>query len=117
MSRTIEAIMRHTTLPPSHAINQRNGTQKLEKEIIVRKRHYVWLEARFARAMMPFQSNVRVSHDGKEVNGKNVLDLMALAPPEGSTVRVIAEGPDAAEALHALEELTRSHADENKKVA
>jgi len=117
MSRTIEAIMRHMTLPSNRVTNQRNGTEKLEKEVVVRKQHYVWSEARFVRAMMPFQSNVRVGYDGEEVDGKNVLDLMALAPPEGSTVRVIAEGPDAAEALHALEELTRSHADENKKVA
>ena len=117
MSRTIEAIMRHMALPSNRVTNQRNGTEKLEKEVVVRKQHYVWSEARFVRAMMPFQSNVRVGYDGKEVDGKNVLDLMALAPPEGSTVRVIAEGPDAAEALHALEELTRSHADGEKKVA
>ena len=117
MSRTIEAIMRHMTLPSSHANNLRNGTEKLEKEIVVRKRHYVWSEARFVRAMMPLHSNVRVAYNGTEVNGKNVLDLMTLAPPEGSTVRVIAEGPDAREAMHALEELMRSHPNENKKAA
>ena len=108
MSRTIEAIMRHMTLPSSHANNLRNGTEKLEKGIVVRKRHYVWSEARFVRAMMPFHSNVRVGYDGKEVDGKNVLDLMTLAPPEGSTVRVRAEGPDAAEAMHAVEQLIQS---------
>jgi phosphotransferase system HPr (HPr) family protein len=109
MSRTIEAIMRHMTPPSNRVTNQRNGTEKLEKEIVVRKRHYVWPEARFVRAMMPFHSNVRVGYDGKEVNGKNVLDLMTLAPPEGSTVRVITEGPDAAEAMHALGKLTQSN--------
>ena len=117
MSRTIEAIMRHMTLPSNGITNQPNGTEKLEKEVIVRKRHYVWSEARFVRAMMPFHSNVRVTHNGTEVDGKNVLDLMTLAPPEGSTVRVRAEGPDAAEAMDAIEELTRSHPDENKKAA
>jgi phosphotransferase system HPr (HPr) family protein len=109
MSRTIEAIMRHMTPPSNRVTNQPNGTEKLEKEIVVKKRHYVWSEARFVRAMMPFHSNVRVGYDGKEVNGKNVLDLMTLAPPEGSTVRVIAEGPDAAEAMHALGKLTQSN--------
>ena len=104
MSRTIEAIMRHTVLP-SRANNARNGTKTLEKEITVRKRHYIWSEARFVHAMMPFHSNVRVSYDGKEVDGKSVLDLMTLTPPEGSTVRVRAEGPDAGEAMHALEQL------------
>ena len=117
MSRTIEAIMRHMTPPSGHAKNLRNGTQKLEKEIVVRKRRYVWSEARFVRAMMPFHSNLRVGYDGKEVNGKNVLELMTLAPPGGSTVRVRAEGPDASEAMGALEQLMRSHSDENKKAA
>jgi phosphocarrier protein len=113
MSRTIEAIMRHMTLPSSHANNLRNGTEKLEKEMTVKKRHYIWSEARFVRAMMPFHSNVRVGYDGKEVDGKNVLDLMTLAPPEGSTVRVRAEGPDAAEAMHAVEQLIQSQPGEN----
>jgi phosphocarrier protein HPr len=113
MSRTIEAIMRHMTLPSNGVTTQRNGTEKLEKEIVVRKRHYAWSEARFVRAMMPFHSNVRVGYDGKEVDGKSVLDLMTLAPPEGSTVRVRAEGPDAAEAMHALEQLMRSQPGES----
>jgi phosphocarrier protein HPr len=109
--------MRHMAVSSNGVTNQRNGTEKLEKEIAVRKRHYIWSEARFVRAMMPFHSNVRVGYDGKEVDGKSVLDLMTLAPPQGSTVRVRAEGPDAAEAMHALEELMRSHSDENKKAA
>jgi phosphocarrier protein HPr len=114
MSRTIEAIMRHMTVPSNGVTSQRNGTAKLEKEIVVRKRHYVWSEARFVRAMMPFHSNVRVGYDGKEVNGKNVLDLMTLAAPEGSTVRVVVEGPDAAEAMRALEQLMQSQPGENR---
>ena len=105
MSRTIEAIMRHMTLPSNGVTNQRNGTEKLEKEITVRKWHYAWSEARFVRAMMPFHSNVRVGYDGKEVDGKSVLDLMKLALPEESTVRVRAEGSDAAQAMHALDQL------------
>ena len=109
MSRTIEAIMRHTTLSSDRANNSGNETRRLEKEITVRKRHYVWSEARFVRAMMPFHSNVRVGYDGKEADGKSVLDLMTLAPPEGSTVRIRAEGPDAAEAMHALEQLIQSN--------
>ena len=117
MSRTIEAIMRHMTLPSNGVTNQRNGTEKLEKEITVMKRHYIWSEARFVRAMMPFHSNVRVGYDGKEVDGKSVLDLMTLAAPEGSMAQVIAEGPDAARAMHALDELLQSHPDEDKRAA
>jgi phosphotransferase system HPr (HPr) family protein len=66
---------------------------------------------------MPFHSSVRVRYNGAEVDGKSVLDLMTLAPPEGSTVRVRAEGPDAAKAMDALERLMRSRPDENKQAA
>ena len=113
MSRTIEAIMRHMAAPSNGVANQRNGTEKLEGEFTVKKRHYVWSEARFVRAMMPFHSNVRVGYDGKEVDGKSVLALMTLAPPEGSTVRVRAEGPDAAQAIHAIDELMKPQPDED----
>jgi phosphotransferase system HPr (HPr) family protein len=113
MSRTIQAIIRHMAVPSNGVANQPDGTKKLEKEITVRKRHYIWAEARFVRAMMPFHSNVRVRYDGKEVDGKSVLDLMTLYPLEGSTVRVRAEGPDAAQAMHALDQLIRSRPDED----
>jgi len=117
MSRTIEAIMRHMTPPSNGVTNQRNRTEKLEREFTVKRRHYVWSEARFVRAMMQFHSNVRVRYDGREVDGKSVLDLMTLAAPEGSTARVIAEGPDAAKAMHALDQLMRSRPDEKKQAA
>jgi phosphotransferase system HPr (HPr) family protein len=56
---------------------------------------------------------VRVAYNGKEVDGRNVLELITLDPPEGSTVRIRAEGPDAAEAMHAVEQLIQSRPDEN----
>ena len=108
MSRTIEAIMRHMVLPSNGVTNQRNGAKKAEREFTVRKRRYVWSEARFVRAMMPFHSDVRVVYDGREVNGRNVLDLMALRPPEGATVTVRAEGADAAQAMRAVDQLMQS---------
>ena len=85
MSRTIEAIMRHAILPSSHANNPRNGTEKLEKEVTVKKGwRYTWPEAQFVRTMAPFRSDVRVAYNGTEVDGKSVLDLMTLHPSEGS---------------------------------
>jgi phosphotransferase system HPr (HPr) family protein len=113
MSRTIEAIMRHMTAPSNHAPDQTNGTEKLEKDVTVKKQRYVWSEARFVRTMARFRCNVRVAYNGTEVDGKSVLDLMTLAPTEGSTVRIRAEGPDAAEAMHAVEQMIQSPPDEN----
>ena len=106
MSRTIEAIMRHMAPPPSRVTDQSNRVEKLEKEITVRKRHYIWSESRFVRTMLPFHSNVRVGYNGNEVDGKkSVLDLMTLTPPEGTKVWIRIEGPDAADAMHAVDQL------------
>ena len=111
MSRTIEAIMRHMAPPPGRVTGQSHGVEKLEREITVRKRHYIWLEARFVRTMLPFHSNVRVGYNGHEVDGKSVIELMTLDPPEGTKVWIRVEGPDAAEAMHAVDQLVQSDSD------
>ena len=109
MSRTIEAIMRHMASPPSRVTDQSNRVEKLEKEITVRKRHYIWSESRFVRTMLPFHSNIRVGYNGTEVDGKSVRELMTLTPPEGTKVRIRIEGPDAAEAMQAVDQFTQVH--------
>ena len=114
MSRTIEAIMRHMASPPSSRVTgQSNRVEKLEKEITIKKRHHIWTESRFVRTMLPFHSNIRVGYNGTEVDGKSVLDLMTLAPPEGTKVWIRIEGPDAAEAMHAVDQLVQSRSDDD----
>jgi len=114
MSRTIEAIMRHMASPPNRGNDPRNGTAKLEREVTVKKwRRYLWPEAQFVRTVAPFRSDVHVAYNGKEVDGKSVLDLLTLSPAEGSTVQIRAEGPDAAEAMHAVEQLIQSRSGKN----
>jgi phosphotransferase system HPr (HPr) family protein len=111
MSRTIEAIMRHMAPTKSRATHQGNRVE--EKEITVRKRRYIWSESRFVRTMLPFHSNVRVGYNGNEVDGKSVLDLMTLTPPEGTKVRIRVEGPDAAEAMHAVDQFTHVRSEDD----
>jgi phosphocarrier protein HPr len=111
MSRTIEAIMRHMTPPSIRTTDRGNGVEKVEKEITVKKRHYIWSESRFVRTMLPFYSNVRVGYNGTEVDGKSVMDLMTLAPPEGTKVRIRIEGPDATDAMHAVDQLVQLRSD------
>ena len=113
MSRTIEAIMRHMAPPSSRVTNQSRRVEKLEREITVKKRHYIWSESRFARTTLPFHSNIRVGYNGTEVDGKSVLDLMTLTPPEGTKVRIRIEGPDAAEAMHAVDQLIQRRSDDD----
>ena len=113
MSGTIEAIMRHMAPPSSRVTDQSNRVEKLEKEITVKKRHYIWSEARFVRTMLRFHSNVRVGYNGKEADGKSVLDLMTLTPPEGTKVWIRIEGPDAAEAMHAVDQFMQARSDDD----
>lgn len=52
-----------------------------------------------------FSAKVTVTKDGQAVDGKSILGLMMLAAAQGSQIHVAAEGPDAAEALAAIERL------------
>ena len=113
MSSTIEAIMRHMAPPPSRVTDQSNRVEKLEKEITVQKQHHIWSESRFVRTMLPFHSNIRVGYNGTEVDGKSVLELMTLAPPVGTKVWIRIEGTDAADAMHAVDQLVQTRPDDD----
>ena len=52
-----------------------------------------------------FQSEIRVSSQGRESNGKSILDLLTLAAECGTRLELEARGPDAEQALAALAEL------------
>ena len=113
MSRTMEAIMRHMAAPSTRMTDQSNRVEKLEKEITVQKRHHIWPESRFVRTMLPFHSDIRIGYNGTEVDGKSVLDLMTLAPPEGTKVWIRIEGPDAADAMQAVDQFVQSRSDDD----
>lgn len=61
--------------------------------------------ALFVKTAARFKSDVFVSRDDLEVNGKSIMGVMMLAAEEGSTIVVRAEGPDEEAALVALQEL------------
>ena len=55
-----------------------------------------------------YASDITVVRDELEVNGKSIMGVMMLAAECGSTLQLKAEGPDASEALDALEKLIES---------
>ena len=61
--------------------------------------------ALFVKAAARFKSEVWVSRDDLEVNGKSIMGVMMLAAECGSTLTLRAEGPDADQALDALSTL------------
>jgi phosphocarrier protein HPr len=90
-------------------------SQKVEKDIAVINR--LGLHARpaamFVRIASRYRSEIWVSKEGEEVNGKSIMGLMMLAAGQGSKLRIRCEGPDAKKALEELEELinARFHED------
>ncbi len=61
--------------------------------------------AQFVKLTSKFESDVVVEHDGEEVDGKSILGLMMLAVGHGSKIVVTATGPDAEDAVKAIEDL------------
>ncbi|MEX0655411.1 MAG: HPr family phosphocarrier protein [Phycisphaeraceae bacterium] len=59
-----------------------------------------------------FGADIRVHKGNQEVDGKSIMQLMMLAATQGTTLRISAEGPDAEQAIHALQQLVDSKFDE-----
>ena len=78
-----------------------------EAELLIRNQ--LGLHARacamFVKTAARFRSQVMVSRDDLEVNGKSIMGVMMLAAEEGSTIRVRADGEDEREAIGALRDL------------
>ena len=78
-----------------------------EAELLIRNQ--LGLHARacalFVKTAARFASEVYVSRDELEVNGKSIMGVMMLAAEEGSTIHVRALGLDESEVVAALREL------------
>ena len=89
--------------------------QKIEKEIPIVNR--LGLHARpaamFVRIASRYRSEIWVSKEGEEVNGKSIMGLMMLAAGQGSTLNIRCEGPDADKALEELEALVNAKFNED----
>ena len=60
---------------------------------------------RFVALASEFQADIRVVGNGKDVDGKSILDMTTLAAECGSTLTIRAGGPDAEAAVSALADL------------
>jgi phosphocarrier protein HPr len=61
--------------------------------------------AAFVKVADRYQSDISLQRGGESANGKSIIALVTLAAPKGTPVRIVAEGPDAEEAIAALLEL------------
>lgn len=64
--------------------------------------------AEVVKAASKFKSDITISRDDLEVNGKSIMGVMMLAAEYGATITLRANGPDADDALDALTTLVAS---------
>ena len=64
--------------------------------------------AEMVKAAAKFKSDITISREDIEVNGKSIMGVMMLAAECGSSILLRASGPDAQEAVSALASLVAS---------
>ena len=83
------------------------------KAIIVNK---LGLHARpamsFVDLAITFQSDILVTKEDTEVDGKSIMQVMMLAAAKGSELKICCTGPDAKKAAAALKKLVDAGFDE-----
>jgi len=60
-----------------------------------------------------YASEIKISREGVEVNGKSIMGIMMLAAGKGTVIKVSVTGDDEAEAMATLGELIRDGFGEN----
>ena len=61
--------------------------------------------AKFVQLADSFRATISVERDGIKVGGTSIMGLMMLAASPGCSIRVTASGPEAGQAIAAIEQL------------
>ncbi|MGB2630311.1 MAG: HPr family phosphocarrier protein [Candidatus Omnitrophota bacterium] len=80
---------------------------EVRKEIIVKNR--TGLHARpaaiFVQTANKYDSDITITKEDQEVNGKSIMGILMLAAEKGANITIIAKGDDAEEAVAELSEV------------
>ena len=82
-----------------------DGTLSKSLEIRNRLGLHARAAAQLVQVAAQFDAEISITKDGQSVNGKSILGLMMLAAAQGSYIEVSVSGPQAAEAMAAVEQL------------
>lgn len=83
-------------------------------EIVNERGLHARASAKFVKMASGFDAEVTVSREGSSVDARSIMGLMMLAAGIGSTIDIMAEGPEAEAALEALCELVENRFDEER---
>ncbi|HMM64392.1 MAG: HPr family phosphocarrier protein [Mesorhizobium sp.] len=89
-------------------VSSRPGRIVRELVIVNQRGLHARASAKFVQVASSFDATVDVEKDGVKVGGTSIMGLMMLAASPGCSIRVGASGPEAQEALAALDELVAS---------
>jgi phosphocarrier protein HPr len=67
---------------------------------------------KFVQLASKYKSEIKVIKDGTDVNGKSIMGLLTLVAAYGMEIVIVAEGPDAPDAVLALGALVDGGFDE-----
>jgi phosphocarrier protein HPr len=80
-----------------------DGARREATAKIVNKRGlHARASAKVVEAAARFQSQITVAKDGQVVDARSIMGLMMLAASLGTDIELVAEGPDADEAMTAI---------------
>ncbi len=82
--------------------------------IVNRKGLHARATAKFVQCCEKFDAVITVARDGETVGGSSIMGILTLGAGQGSTITVSAEGPQAVEALDALEALVANRFGEDE---
>jgi phosphocarrier protein len=82
--------------------------------IINRKGLHARATAKFVQCCERFDAEITVSKDGETVGGSSIMGILTLGAGQGSTITVAASGPQAQEAIEALDALVANRFGEDE---
>ncbi len=82
--------------------------------IINKKGLHARATAKFVQCCEKFDAEITVSKDGETVGGSSIMGILTLGAGQGSTITVTANGPQAEEAIAALDALVANRFGEDE---
>ncbi|MCF7790430.1 MAG: HPr family phosphocarrier protein [Victivallales bacterium] len=69
----------------------------------------------FVKKASEFESEITIEKEGETVNGKSLIELLMLAAEYNTKLKITAKGPDAYQAIEAIETLIKNDKGFNKQ--
>jgi len=99
---------------PSERISEAVERVEREVEVINELGMHLRAASEIVKVANKFQSLIHLIKDDEAANAKSVLNTAALAAPKGTRLKLVAEGPDAGEAVEAIDRLFKDRFGEER---